>query len=77
MLAVVLVADGGWLGVDWAAVGWKQALGWFFAIFPVWFISIAAMQRIVAARDETTAEKFSCRSAVGIRTLHRRQIAPL
>ncbi|MDZ7643006.1 MAG: hypothetical protein U5K76_01475 [Woeseiaceae bacterium] len=38
--------------VEWDAVGWKQALGWFFAIFPVWFISIAAMQRIVAARDE-------------------------
>ncbi|MDH4109565.1 MAG: sodium:solute symporter family protein [Gammaproteobacteria bacterium] len=41
--------------VDWTAVGWKQMLGWFFAIFPVWFISIAAMQRIVAARDERTA----------------------
>ncbi|MEX0708008.1 MAG: sodium:solute symporter family protein [Woeseia sp.] len=39
------------------AVGWKQALGWFFAIFPVWFISIAAMQRIVAARDEKTARR--------------------
>ncbi len=43
--------------VDWAAVSWKQALGWFFAIFPVWFISIAAMQRIVAARDEQTARR--------------------
>jgi SSS family solute:Na+ symporter len=41
--------------IQWDAVGWKTALGWFFAIFPVWFISIAAMQRIVAARDERTA----------------------
>ena len=43
--------------VDWTAVGWKTMLGWFFAIFPVWFISIAAMQRIVAARDEKTARR--------------------
>lgn len=43
--------------IDWGAVTWKQALGWFFAIFPVWFISIAAMQRIVAARDEKTARR--------------------
>lgn len=43
--------------VDWGAVGWKKALGWFFSIFPVWFISIAAMQRIVAARDEKTARR--------------------
>ncbi|HNP35055.1 MAG TPA: sodium:solute symporter family protein [Woeseiaceae bacterium] len=43
--------------VDWGAVGWKEALGWFFAIFPVWFISIAAMQRIIAARDEKTARR--------------------
>lgn len=41
--------------VDWGAIGWKKVTGWFFAIFPVWFISIAAMQRIVAARDEKTA----------------------
>ena len=41
--------------IQWDAVGWKTALGWFFAIFPVWFISIAAMQRIVSARDERTA----------------------
>jgi SSS family solute:Na+ symporter len=41
----------------WDAVGWKQALGWFFAIFPIWFISIAALQRIVAARDERTARR--------------------
>lgn len=43
--------------VDWGAVGWKQVIGWFFAIFPVWFISIAAMQRIIAARDEKTARR--------------------
>ncbi|MDX1517313.1 MAG: sodium/solute symporter, partial [Woeseiaceae bacterium] len=43
--------------VDWTAVGWKQLLGWFFGIFPVWFISIAAMQRIIAARDEQTARR--------------------
>ncbi len=43
--------------VDWTAVGWKTVLGWFFAIFPVWFISIAAMQRIVAARDVRTARR--------------------
>ena len=43
--------------VDWGAVGWKQILGWFSGIFPVWFISIAAMQRIIAARDEKTARR--------------------
>jgi SSS family solute:Na+ symporter len=66
-----LVAAGGWGGivahfsadpdtaslVDWGAVGWKEAIGWFLAIFPVWFISIAAMQRIIAARDEKTARR--------------------
>ena len=41
----------------WSAVGWRQMLGWFFAIFPVWFISIAAMQRIIAARDVKTAQR--------------------
>tara|TARA_B100000530_G_C15910799_1_gene469297 strand:- start:656 stop:1816 length:1161 start_codon:yes stop_codon:yes gene_type:complete len=43
--------------LDWSAVGWRQMLGWFFAIFPVWFISIAAMQRIIAARDVKTAQR--------------------
>jgi solute:Na+ symporter, SSS family len=43
--------------VDWGAVGWRQALGWFLAIFPAWFISMAAMQRIVAARDVRTARR--------------------
>lgn len=42
---------------DWGAVGWKQLIGWFFAIFPAWFISVAAMQRIIAARDEPTARR--------------------
>ena len=66
-----LAAVGGWGGivahfsadpetaslVDWGAVGLRQLAGWFFAIFPVWFISIAAMQRIIAARDEKTARR--------------------
>lgn len=66
-----LMEVGGWSGivehfsaspetqsmVEWGAVGWKQALGWFFAVFPVWFISIAAMQRIIAARDVKTAQR--------------------
>lgn len=43
--------------LSWGNVGWKQALGWFFAVFPVWFISIAGMQRIVAARDLKTAQR--------------------
>jgi len=43
--------------IDWSAVGWQQILGWFFAIFPIWFISIAGMQRIIAARDEVTARR--------------------
>lgn len=43
--------------VEWDAIGWKKLAGWFLAIFPVWFISIAAMQRIVAARDEKTARR--------------------
>lgn len=68
---VGLVEVGGWGGivrhfeaepatasmVDWGAADWRTLLGWFFAIFPVWFISIAAMQRIVAARDERTARR--------------------
>ena len=54
--------------VDWGAIGWQQFLGWFFSIFPVWFISIAAMQRIVAARDDERprgAHSFlpACRSS--------------
>ena len=41
--------------IHWGAAGWKQTLGWFLTIFPVWFISIAGFQRIIAARDERTA----------------------
>lgn len=43
--------------VDWSAAGWKQMLGWFFAIIPVWFISIVGLQRIVAAKDVKTARR--------------------
>jgi SSS family solute:Na+ symporter len=43
--------------VQWGAAGWSQMLAWFFSIFPVWFISIAGFQRIVAARDEKTARR--------------------
>lgn len=43
--------------IDWTAAGWKQMLGWFFAIIPVWFISIVGLQRIVAARDVKTAQR--------------------
>jgi SSS family solute:Na+ symporter len=43
--------------VDWGAAGWSQMLAWFFSIFPVWFISIAGFQRIISARDETTARR--------------------
>ncbi len=79
-----LIEVGGWNGivahfsanpeteslVQWGAVGWKRALGWFFAIFPVWFISIAALQRIVAARDERTARiGFFLTGDIGHRTL--------
>jgi SSS family solute:Na+ symporter len=71
LVPIGLVRVGGWGGlvaqlsanpetaslVRWNAVSWKQALGWFFAIFPIWFISIAALQRIIAARDERTARR--------------------
>lgn len=43
--------------VAWDTLEWSTLAGWFFAIFPVWFISIAAMQRIIAARDEKTARR--------------------
>ncbi len=71
LVPIGLVRVGGWGGlveqlsadpqtaslVDWGAIGWKQLLGWFFSIIPIWFISIAALQRIVAARDEKTARR--------------------
>ncbi len=40
----------------WGAVDWKTAVGWFLSIFPVWFISIATFQRVIAAKDEKTAK---------------------
>lgn len=43
--------------VQWGAAGWPQMLAWFFSIFPVWFISIAGFQRIIAAQDEKTARR--------------------
>ncbi len=43
--------------VSWSAVSWKQALGWLFAVLPAWFIGIASLQRIIAARDERTARR--------------------
>lgn len=71
LVPIGLVKVGGWSGmveqlasnpetasmVEWDAVGWKQMLGWFFSIIPIWFISIAALQRIIAARDEKTARR--------------------
>jgi SSS family solute:Na+ symporter len=71
LVPIGLVRVGGWGGlvetlsadpqtatlVDWGAISWKQLLGWFFSIIPIWFISIAALQRIVAARDEKTARR--------------------
>ena len=71
MVPIGLVKVGGWSGlvvqlaarpetasmVKWGAIGWKQLLGWFFSIVPIWFISIAALQRIIAARDERTARR--------------------
>lgn len=71
LVPIGLVTVGGWSGLQqslgsqpetagllrWDAVTWKQAVGWFLAIFPIWFISIAALQRIVAARDEKTARR--------------------
>ena len=66
-----LIEVGGWEGivahfesdpetasmVEWGAAGWGTIAEWFFAVFPVWFISIAGMQRIIAARDEKTARR--------------------
>jgi SSS family solute:Na+ symporter len=71
LVPIGLIKVGGWSGivetlsaspetasmVEWDAIGWKQLLGWFFSIIPIWFISIAALQRIVAARDEKTARR--------------------
>lgn len=43
--------------MNWGAAGFKQMLGWFFSVFPLWFIAITGLQRIVAARDEKTARR--------------------
>lgn len=43
--------------VDWGAAGWKQMLSWFFAVIPIWFITIVGLQRIIAARDVKTAQR--------------------
>jgi len=40
----------------WGGIDWKTATGWFLSIFPVWFISIATFQRVIAAKDESTAK---------------------
>lgn len=40
----------------WNAIDWKTAIGWFLSIFPVWFISIATFQRVIAAKDVKTAK---------------------
>ncbi len=71
LVPIGLIEVGGWSGmveklsanpetasmVEWDAIGWKQLLGWFLSIIPIWFISIAALQRIIAARDEKTARR--------------------
>ena len=43
--------------LDWGAAGWPQIVAWLLAVFPVWFISIAALQRVIAARDTATARR--------------------
>ncbi len=43
--------------ISWSAVGWKKLVGWFLSIFPMWFIAITGMQRVIAARDEQTARR--------------------
>lgn len=71
LVPVGLVRVGGWDGmvahfsaspetthlIEWNAAGLPEILGWFFSIFPVWFISIAGFQRIIAAKDEKTARQ--------------------
>lgn len=43
--------------LDWTAAGWKQIIGWFLAVIPIWFISVVGLQRIIAARDVKTAQR--------------------
>lgn len=39
------------------AAGWKTLGGWFLSIFPLWFIAVTGLQRIIAARDLKTAQR--------------------
>ena len=43
--------------VDWTAAGPKRLIGWVLSIFPLWFIAITGLQRIIAARDLKTAQR--------------------
>ena len=70
IVPIGLVQVGGWSGLveqlqassdtakllSWGNIGWKQGLNLFLATFPIWFISIAGFQRIIAAKDEKTAK---------------------
>ena len=71
LVPIAWIKGGGWQGLaeqfsasaetakllDWGNVSWKTGIGWFLSIFPVWFISIATFQRVIAAKDESTAKK--------------------
>ncbi|MFO7952735.1 MAG: sodium:solute symporter family protein [Bacillota bacterium] len=71
MVPIGWVAVGGWDGMathfaadpetadfmGFFAVDWVTGLGWFLSVFPVWFISIATLQRVIAAKDPETAQK--------------------
>lgn len=71
MVPVGLVRVGGWEGMmehfnadpetaslmNWGAAGPKKIIGWFLSVFPLWFISITGLQRIIAAKDEKTARR--------------------
>jgi SSS family solute:Na+ symporter len=43
--------------VRWGAAGPKTLVGWFLSVFPLWFIAITGLQRIIAARDVKTARR--------------------
>ncbi|MDW7675934.1 MAG: sodium:solute symporter family protein [Bacillota bacterium] len=71
LIPIGLVRSGGWQGLveqfstsadtskllDWGNVSWKTSIGWFLSIFPCWFISICSVQRIIAAKNESTAKR--------------------
>ena len=73
MIPIGWIQVGGWQGMvenlsasaetagllSWGAVDFKTGMGWFLSIFPVWFISIATLQRVIAAKDKKTA-KWGC-----------------